>query len=239
MGHCDSWAIPYHEGEIDSRCSRCQGSLYPNSVWQRNIYFEYIQRWWGECVFHMIWLNQPFSKSRPTARVFLPFLRNRQITKEAFQFLESNRKLVKGHVLSYLWKDVRSFQHFLFQTHYTSPSKFLFHDNSKQIPAHTPALHNEESRGYTCWGKEHCCICILLFKSLESIRFSIKKLTKKCHAHNFCILFGKKCIQINFVKLLHHKRAVFATVITHPVITVQYYYYTIMKPNPILIYFTL
>ncbi len=45
----------------------------------------------------------------------------------------------------YLWKDVWSFQHFLFQTHYTSPSKFLFHNNSKQIPAHTPALHNEES----------------------------------------------------------------------------------------------
>ncbi len=115
MGHCDSWAIPYHEGEIDSRCSRCQGSLYPNSVWQGNIYFEYIQRWWGECVFHMIWLNQPFSKSRPTARVFLPFLRNRQITKEAFQFLESNRKLVKGHVLSYLWKceafSISSFRH--------------------------------------------------------------------------------------------------------------------------------
>ncbi len=145
---------------------------------------QYIKHWWGEYVFHMIWLNQPFSKSRPTARVFLPFLRNRQITKEAFQIFESNRKLVKGHlmnVLSYLCKDVWSFQRFLFQAHYTSPSKFLSHNNSYQIPAHTPVLHNEESRGYTSWEeKEHCCICILLFKSLEFKSFLIRKLIKKC-----------------------------------------------------------
>lgn len=117
-------------------------------------------------------LNHPFGQSRPiTHCVSLPFLRNPQITKEAFQFLESNRKLVKGHlmnVLSYLRKDVWSFQRFLFQAHYTSPSKFLSHNNNYQIPAHTPVLHNEESTGIYKLGKK--CIVYATVQKFIALR---------------------------------------------------------------------
>ncbi len=46
-------------------------------------------------------------------------------------------------------------------------------------------------------------------------KFFDKEVDKEVsYVHQGCILFGQKCIQINFVKLLHHKRAVFAIVIT-------------------------
>lgn len=40
MIHDIFWSMQDHTCEIDSCCSRYQGSLYPNSVWLGNIYFE-------------------------------------------------------------------------------------------------------------------------------------------------------------------------------------------------------
>lgn len=125
---------------------------------------------WWTCLSHDLtslkYLNHWLEQANHC--VFLPFLRNQQITKEAFQFLESNRKLVKGHlmnVLSYLCKDVWSFQCFLFQAHYTSPSKFLSHNNSYQIPAHTPVLHNEELTGIYKLGKK-CSFIYTIYRPI-------------------------------------------------------------------------